>query len=354
MAGKKKTRVALVRCDTHGYWFGAFMDEVDPLILYQDHEDAPTRACIHHYFKDHTSVSRLKIERVPGFVITKIFDNIPENGRDKEGGPILQYGSYPGRAKEFSRTFKSHPKICETLDEMVRDVDAAYIADSSAPGDGADHLELVRPFLEKGIPCFVDKPIAKTLADAKEIIRLAQAHNTCVMSASILSHTKVGKLWRKRWDEIGDVKLLVAIGVGPADAAVIHGLGLVEGMVGYGVESVECIGTIQQECMLLHYPDQLEVVLLNSPDVFPRTCSFRCSAYSKTGDLHSPWIGDPEFYTGTQRIIELFRQMVDTGKPSIPYENVLEPIAIMEAARIAKEKGKRVQLREVLGDKPLA
>ena len=349
MARQKKTRVALVRCDTHAYWFGAFMDEVDPLILYEDNEEAPTRACVHHYFKEHTCINRLRIERVPGFTITKVFDNIPEKGRDDDGRPILQYGSYPGRAKELSRTFRSHPKVCATLEEMTEDVDAAYIADSSAPGDGSDHLELVRPFLERGIPCFVDKPIASTVADAKEIIRLAQENDTVVMSASILSHTKAGKLWRRRWDEIGDVKLLVVVGVGPANAAVIHSLGLAEGMVGYGVESVECVGAIPQECLLLHYPEGLEVVVLNSQDVFPRTCSFRCSAYSKGGDLHSPLIGDPEFPTGTRRIVELFREMVDTGKPPIPREHILEPIAIMEAGRIAKNEGRRVELREVLG-----
>ena len=350
MAEQKKTRVALVRCDTHGYWFGAFMDEVDPLILYEYNEEAPTRACIHHYFKDHTSVDRLKIERVPGFTITKIFDDLPEKGRDAQGRPILQYGTYPGRAKEFSRTFLSHPKVCETMEEMVEDVDAAYVADSSAPADGGDHLELARPFLEKGIPTFVDKPIANTVADAKEIIRLAQENNTTVMSASILSHTKAGKLWRRRWDEIADVKLVVAVGVGPANAAVIHTLGLAEGMVGYGVESVECIGAGPQECILLHYPEDLEVVLLNLPSVFPRTCSFRCSAYSKEGDLHSPLIGDPEFYTGTQRIVELFREMVDTGTPPIPYEHILEPIAIMEAARRARDEGRRIELKEVMGE----
>ena len=351
MAREKKTRVALVRCDTHAYWFGAFMDEVDPLILYEDNEEAPTRACVHHYFKEHTCINRLRIERVPGFTITKVFDNIPEKGRDDDGRPILQYGSYPGRAKELSRTFKSHPKVCETLEEMTEDVDAAYIADSSAPDGGSDHLELVRPFLEKGIPCFVDKPIAHTLDDAKAIIRLAQENNTMVMSASILSHTKVGKLYRRRWDEIGDVKLLVTVGVRSGNGSVIHTLGLAEGMVGYGVESVECVGRMPQECILLHYPDDLEVLLMNSPDVFPRTCSFRCSAYSKEGDLHSPLIGDPEFHTGTQRIVELFKEMVDTGKPPIPYKHILEPIAIMEAARIAQREGRRVELEEVLSEK---
>lgn len=348
MTGEKETRLAMVRCDTHAYWFGAHMAEVDPLVLYEDHEDAPTRACVHHYFKLHTAVNRLRFDPVPGFTLTKVFDNIPEKGRDADGRPLLQYGSYPGRAQQLSRTFRSHPQVCDSLEETAADVDAAYIADSSAPGDGADHLELVRPFLERGIPCFVDKPIAHTLADAREIIRLATANGTTVMSASILTHTEAGRLWRRRWDEIGAVKLLVAIGIGPANAAVIHGLGLIEGMLGYGVEAVECLGRVPQEYMVLHYPGEVEAVLINAPAVFPRSCSFRCSVYSTDGDLHSPLIGDPEFPTGTHRIVELFREMLDTGKPPIPYEHILEPIAVMQAARIARREKRCVALAEVL------
>ncbi len=348
MASKHLTRVAIVRCDTHAYWFGVFMDECDPLILAQYDDDAPTRASVHDYFKVVGDPRHLKIKRVPGFVISKVYDRIPEKGLDAHGVPQLQYGTYPGRAKRFSETFLSHPKVCDNIAELMKGIDAAYIADSSSPGDGADHLELVRPFLEKGIPCFVDKPFASTLADAKEMVRLAKANGTALMTASILAHTDVGNLFHRRFDEIGQVGLIVVKGIGSANGAVIHGLGLAQGLVGYGVEWVECLGSIPQECMLLHYPNGLEAFVLNAPDaVFPRTCSFYCSAFSNQGAIHSPPIGDPEFHTGTRRIVELFRQMIDTGKPPIPYEHVLEPIAIIEASRIAQKEGRRVTLREV-------
>ena len=349
MAGKKKTRVAIVRCDTHAYWFGAFMDECDPEILASYSEDAPTRQAIHNYFKAGNSYNSLKIERVPGFVIAKVYDRIPEKGADENGVPILQYGTYPGRAEAFSDTFPSRPEVCETIEEAADGIDAAYIADSSSPKDGSDHLELARPFLERGIPCFVDKFLGPTLADAREMIRLAEANSTVLMSASILAHTEVGEHFRRRFDEIGEVKLIVAKGVGSVNAAFIHGLALAQGLVGYGVESVECMGSLPQECILLQYPNGLEAYVLNtSNDVFPWTCTFYCSAYSKLGVVHSPGIGDPEFHTGTRRIVELFRQMIDTGKPPIPYEHILEPIAILEASRIAQESGKRVALRDVM------
>ena len=102
MPAEKKIRLAIVRCDTHAYWYGAFMDEVDPLIMATYSSDAPTREAVHNYFKAVGNPRALKIERVPGFVISKVYDRIPEKGLDERGLPKLQYGTYPGRAKTFS------------------------------------------------------------------------------------------------------------------------------------------------------------------------------------------------------------------------------------------------------------
>jgi hypothetical protein len=349
MTNDKKKKIAVVRCDTHAYWFGAFMEECDVKALGTYHDDAPKRASIHNYFKDGNDYTKLKIKRVEGFTISKVFDRLFENGADSNGNPILQYATYPERALKYCETFKNHPTVCETIEEATIDVDAAYIADSNSPGDGADHLELARPFLEKSIPCFVDKPFTSTLADAKEIIRLAQENNTTVMSASILSYCDEGLQFKRRFDEIGGEGMLIVKGLGPANGAVIHGLGLAHGLFGYGVESVHCTGSHSLECIELCYPDGRKVFVLNpNIEFFPKSCTFYCSAYNKLGAIHAKPIGDPEFYTGTRRIVKLFKKMLDTGKPSVPYQQMLEPIAIMEAARIAQKEGKAVFLKDLL------
>ncbi len=346
----KKQRVAIVRCDTHAYWYGVFMDECDPLVLATSTPDAPTREGVHHYFRAAGNPRQLAVRRVPGFVITKVYDRVGDREPNTTNPEELQYGTYPGRAIAFSETFLSRPKVCDTLEEAVKDVDAAYLADSSSPHDGADHLRLARPFLERGIPCFIDKPFASTLADAQKMVRLAQKHGTVLMNASILGHCDVGKQFQRRFSEIGKPGLLVVKGVGPGNAAVIHGVAAAQGLFGYGVESVECMGMLPLEQMLLYYPDGREAVVLNTPNrFFPRTCTFYISAYSNLGAIHSPGIGDGEFHTGTRRIVQLFRRMIETGKPPIPYEHMLEPIAIIEAARIAQKTGKRVALRDVYG-----
>ena len=53
---------------------------------------------------------------------------------------------------------------------------------------GSQHLERARPFLEAGIPCFIDKPFANSVADAEAIVRLAEKHGTVVFSSSSLRY----------------------------------------------------------------------------------------------------------------------------------------------------------------------
>ena len=59
-------------------------------------------------------------------------------------------------------------------EEMVKLVDAVFITDPE------NSLNLARPFLEEGMPVFVNRPMAWTMIEAREIINLAKK-NTCAL-----------------------------------------------------------------------------------------------------------------------------------------------------------------------------
>ncbi len=356
-------RLAVVRCDSHAYWFAPYLDEVDPVVLATHIEDAPTRQEVHHFGTNRENYKQMAIQPVPGFAITRVFDRVGDRSFYNTDPELLQYGSYPGRGMAFCETFVNPPRLCETIEEAAEDVDAAFIADSDSPKDGGDHLELSRPFLENGIPCFIDKPFAATLADAQEMVDLARAHDTVLMNASILANTDVGAGFRRRFDEIGEPRLLTVKGIGFSNAGVGHGLALALSLMGYGVESVETMGShpgadpklwtpasskYHLEHMLLHYPDGRQIILMNAGH---RTADhdFHASAYSTQGAVHSPKIGIYDFRSGTRRIVEMFLELVKTGRPHVPYAHSLELIAIIEAARIAQAKTGRISLQEVPG-----
>jgi hypothetical protein len=347
---KNKIRLGLVRCDTHGYWYAPFLADCDRRLL--EKNDRP----VHHYFySDIFQADKLCVPRVAGFELAKVWDADPQ------------------RANDFAETFLGEPRVCRTLEEMTDGIDAAFIADCSS--DGTDHIELASPFLKNGIPTFVDKPFTNNLKDARTLINLAKKNRTCVMSASLLEYNAVAKQFLKRFEEIAPIGLVVAKGVGGYGlAGVIHGIALARCLLGDGVEWVEAMGYTELDAcatrqfnqsdfaqwvgkkgrvplaiLRMHYKSGVEAVVLNtSADIFPHECWYYASAYSKRGALHSPGIGDPEFIGGGEVILKLFQQMVRSGKVTVPYESLLEKIAVVEAARVAQAEGRQVFLREVI------
>ncbi len=354
MVNRKKIRLGIVRCDTHGYYFGAMLDKCDPLLLQKNNY------VVHHYFSDIYDAKRLTMPRIAGFEIVKAYDYNPEN------------------AKIFSETFYDKPQVCEKLEEMTDSIDAVFIADCS--GGGGDHLKLAAPFLKKGIPTFVDKPFASTLKDAEAILELSKRYKVPVFNSSILSQLPAADGFKQRFDEIiknpswpipsskpsSRIGLGIVKGVGGAFsqelkgkavsggieerlAYIIHGIALGINLFGKGVEYVEAMGSLPLEYLHMHLKNGTEVIVLNaSIDVFPETCSFYAEAYSKYGAVHSPAIGDPEFIYGAEKILHLFKKMILTGKPPIPYEDILEHIAVIEAGQVAQKKGHRVYLKDIL------
>jgi predicted dehydrogenase len=361
MSNNDSIRVAIVRCDSHAYWFAPYLDEVDPVVLATHSEDAPTRQEVHHLGCVRGNYKEMAIQRVPGFVITKVFDRVGDRSFYNTDPELLQYGSYPGRGIAFCETLFNRPQLCEDIEQATEAVDAAFICDSSSPKDGGDHLELARPFLEKGIPCFIDKPFAATLADAQEMVNLAKSNKTVLMNSSILANTDVGELFRRRFYEIGEPRLLTVKGIGFGNGGVGHGLALALSLFDYGVESVEYMGSrpgsdpkdwtpassmYHLEHLLLHYPDGRQIIFMSTGH---RTGDhdFYASAYSTQGVLHSPSIGILQFPPGSRKIIEMFLKLVETGQPQVPYEHSLELIAIIEAGRIAQAERRPVALQEV-------
>jgi predicted dehydrogenase len=68
--------------------------------------------------------------------------------------------------------------IVKRPEDMLKMVDAVFITDPE------DALNLARPFLEKGMPVFVNRPMAWTIKDAREIVRLAKASGSVLVTGS--------------------------------------------------------------------------------------------------------------------------------------------------------------------------
>ena len=82
--------------------------------------------------------------------------------------------------------------------QMVGHIDGVFLDDINAI---SLYPQLARPFLEAGIPTFVNRPFATSLAKGREMVDLAAQHGTALLSASTWEYSEsVGDLRGKVGD----------------------------------------------------------------------------------------------------------------------------------------------------------
>ena len=70
MKKRGKIRVAIVRCDVHGYWYAPFFQAPDPARF----RETKNGCGIHYYFYEPSNPQQLRFPPMPGFEITRVWD----------------------------------------------------------------------------------------------------------------------------------------------------------------------------------------------------------------------------------------------------------------------------------------
>jgi len=101
---------------------------------------------------------------------------------------------------------KRNPHIApfETVDALIAgaDIDAVAIATPSPT-----HAELARTFLERGVPVYVEKPMALSVSDAEDLVRISREKKLPLMVGHLLIYHPAVELTKAIIDsgELGDI-----------------------------------------------------------------------------------------------------------------------------------------------------
>lgn len=165
-----------------------------------------------------------------------------------------RYGKMPGvelvgvcdvradRAEHAAKLCGSRPFT--DYRELTGLVDAASIVVPSP-----DHHAVSRPFLEKGVHLLIEKPLTTNLADADDLLRLAEKHKCLVQVGHI---ERFNSAIRAMKSVIKNPRFIEAHRLGPYDPRVadtgvtldlmIHDLDIVLDLVGTQIQSVDAAG----------------------------------------------------------------------------------------------------------------
>jgi predicted dehydrogenase len=237
----------------------------------------------------------------------------------------------PERIEGFTAQMrKAGVPLVEKPADMIGKVDGMLIE----AVDGTVHPERAKPFLEAGIPCFIDKPFACSAADAKKIVALAEKHKAPVFSTSALRYAPevVGYATDPK-----PGKLVGCVAWGPAALSPVPDRN--PGLYHYGIHPVEILYTLMgpgcKRVTCLHEKD-VDVVTGHWKD--GRVATVRgtrsgAGRYGFTAFAEKAVTTVPVATTFIYR--ELLKQVVaffKTGKPPVEPATTTEIMGFIEAA----------------------
>lgn len=200
--------------------------------------------------------------------------------------------------------------------------------------DGRVHLSQFREIARSGKPVFIDKPLASTLDDAREIARIAQKYGVPWFSSSALRYSSFLPELKK--DHVDG-----ALVWGPGPLEPTHQLDL----SWYGIHAVEILyvlmGTGCEEVTRTYAPDA-EIVTGRWKD--GRVAAIRLTrpyggygavAFAGKEIRQAP----KDLYTGYRGLVEQIVKFFQSRVPPVPQEETLEMFAFMDAAQRSREAG---------------
>jgi len=212
-------------------------------------------------------------------------------------------------------------------------------------GDGRIHLEQAKLVFAAHKPVFIDKPLASTLEDAREIARLAKAAGVAWFSSSGLRFNELGTKYK-----YPDATGIDVWGPGPMEEHqhldlswyAIHPIETLYTLMGMGCEEVTRVsgGDFKSgsDVVIGRWKDgRIGIVRTLRPSGGYGVVVFRPKAIVESAP-------NPPFSYALlcKQIVEFFQ----TGKPPVPNQETLEIYAFMDAAQRSKEAGgKPMKLR---------
>ena len=247
----------------------------------------------------------------------------------------------------------------ETIDEYTKQVADCGVEIVPAPEDligqidavmiefqaGSVHLQQARPFIEAGLPTYVDKPFACSTQDAQQLVALAKANNVPIFSSSSLRYaTKIQQLHA---DAETAGRILGAMTYSPASLHPhnpglfnygIHAVEPLYALMGPGCQEVWCVYEADAEVVVGRWADE-RIGSVRGTRAGSHAYGFTawCENQVRSAEIDSQYI----YRELLKRIVQMFQ----TGQPPVPPNETVEIVAFIEAAmKSAQLQGQATRL----------
>ena len=269
-------------------------------------------------------------------VIPRYLEKEPEKNFGIRGAKVTHiWTDDPQDANKVSVASKI-PNIVENFEDVIGQVDAVIVATDK----GDEHVWRAKPFIDAGLPVFIDKPLADNVEDLKFFINCVK-NGAKILSSSSLRYTKEYIPYFESTNELGDLRYINMTMTKSWERYGIHALEPVFRITGPGYVSVQNTGDETNNIVHLVHKDGIHVnlaVMYGSAG----------SDLKLVGTKDSICVPMKDSFYSFKTQLEKFVDFIEFDKEPYPFDETIELMEIIIAGiRSRNEGGRKVMLDEI-------
>lgn len=302
--------LGMIEGNGHPYSWSAIVNGYDPVEMTK---------CPYAAIPKYLGAQPLESVRIPGARVTHIWTD------DSADAP-----------KVAKASLIAH--VVARPEDVIGHVDAAVIATD----DGNDHVRRARPFIDAGLPVFVDKPMAINIVDLNQFLRWHLEGKIMLSTSGMRYMSEIRRITESR-EQLGDLRWITSFTCKTWERYGIHALEAVAPVLGPGFVSVQT--NHQSDSDIVHVTHRCGVQLTLGA-IHDAYGSFGAvHAYGTKGELA---LKLADTYTAFRAQLVAFIEMLRTGRAPLPFSQTVELMAVIIAGiRSRAEAGRVVKLREI-------
>ena len=230
------------------------------------------------------------------------------------------------------------PNIAKRPEDVIGKVDAVLIATDK----GFEHVARARPFIEAGIPVFIDKPLCDNRADLAQFSKWV-AEGKPLISSSCMRFAKELVPYHRSTHALGKLRHIGATMAKSWEAYGIHALESVYPITGPGYVWVQNIGDETSNIVHLRHRDGIDVLVQVTKDM-----SGGFGMLTLAGTSGGVQIKFMDTYHAFKTQLVGFVNYLRSGEPPVPWAETHELMRLVIAGIESREQGgRKVLLSEV-------
>ncbi len=234
------------------------------------------------------------------------------------------------------------PEVVDTPEECAEGVDAVLVVD-----DGSRHqYRWALPALKKGLPVFIDKPLAMTAREAAAVLEFAAKHGAKVMSASSLRYVPDIQQLKSEVADLSPVPIATTICGNELIYYGIHALEMAYEVLGAGAVTVHNVGQPGRNLVRVRLESGTDLMLMVGEAAYMRA-GYQIALHGKNG-----WrTVAPNLENLYVFLLERFLTMLATGEQPVANREMHEVIAVLEAGQRSLDLGAPVSVTQVMNER---